>query len=244
MATAAYVRVRSLFAGGMLRGRATVQTPEEIERNVASLWGLSSGATRLRPTEDAKQMIRKAHNLVVIRVPGIGAVFAPSRFVGYANNTLARHFRDLYMNGGITDSAITRALHAQRPRPRADLEATFRAFCLRPEVDVRPDDRERDYWPIWTVGRWWRSTRGPRNGAVSSDAEFGRVVLAYDRISERKTQAEQAMLRKHLLRGATKGRCSLCRREFPLELLVAAHIKPRSQCTRKEQSDSLLSKLN
>ncbi|WP_143338055.1 HNH endonuclease signature motif containing protein [Demequina sp. NBRC 110054] len=47
---------------------------------------------------------------------------------------------------------------------------------------------------------------------------------------------EQGALRKHLLPGST-GVCDLCGRTFSERFLVAAHIKPRSQCTGAERVD-------
>lgn len=47
---------------------------------------------------------------------------------------------------------------------------------------------------------------------------------------------EQAYLRKYILPG-NSGRCALCGRVFPIEFLVAAHIKRRSQCSDVEKRD-------
>ncbi|HEX5393071.1 MAG TPA: HNH endonuclease [Rhodocyclaceae bacterium] len=53
-------------------------------------------------------------------------------------------------------------------------------------------------------------------------------------VSRRK---EQAFLRSYLLRGKGQGECVLCGRTLPRELLVAAHIKARSECSRDERLD-------
>ncbi|MFD7654645.1 hypothetical protein ACFV4N_11775 [Actinosynnema sp. NPDC059797] len=50
---------------------------------------------------------------------------------------------------------------------------------------------------------------------------------------------EQAELRDLLLGGATGAPCALCGRALPAELLVAAHIKPRSECGPEERLDLL-----
>lgn len=47
---------------------------------------------------------------------------------------------------------------------------------------------------------------------------------------------EQAYLRKYILPGST-GTCALCERVFPIEFLVAAHIKRRSACSDVEKQD-------
>ena len=50
---------------------------------------------------------------------------------------------------------------------------------------------------------------------------------------------EQAYLRNLLFEGADIAACSICERKLPTTLLVAAHIKPRSECTAKEKRDAL-----
>lgn len=47
---------------------------------------------------------------------------------------------------------------------------------------------------------------------------------------------EQQMLRNYLMAEDT-ATCTLCGRHFPIEFLVAAHIKPRAQCTDAEKKD-------
>tara|TARA_X000001036_G_C20683908_1_gene806872 strand:- start:2394 stop:3305 length:912 start_codon:yes stop_codon:yes gene_type:complete len=59
-----------------------------------------------------------------------------------------------------------------------------------------------------------------------------------DRSVKSTSRGEQSYLRKYL--GLTKGGsmdCGICGREFPNNLLIAAHIKPRAKCTVDEQND-------
>lgn len=51
----------------------------------------------------------------------------------------------------------------------------------------------------------------------------------------REARAEQAQLRRRLL--ARDSRCAICARALPDELLVAAHVKKRSECTDDEKRD-------
>ena len=52
-----------------------------------------------------------------------------------------------------------------------------------------------------------------------------------------KVRAEQRDLRRHLIAGRVSADCSLCGHELPTTLLIAAHIKPRSQCSEAERRD-------
>ncbi|MBO1109977.1 hypothetical protein J2R62_17665, partial [Plesiomonas shigelloides] len=56
------------------------------------------------------------------------------------------------------------------------------------------------------------------------------VVLDYD--STKKSRKEQAFLREHISGGQHKAKCILCKYEYPLEFLVAAHIKKRAECSK------------
>jgi hypothetical protein len=51
-------------------------------------------------------------------------------------------------------------------------------------------------------------------------------------------RVEQGFLRHQLFGDVEEGSCSLCGRRLPTSLLVAAHIKPRSECSRCERLDS------
>ncbi|MFD1846765.1 hypothetical protein [Arthrobacter flavus] len=52
-----------------------------------------------------------------------------------------------------------------------------------------------------------------------------------------KARAEQQDLRHHLIAGRRSALCSLCSRDLPANLLIAAHIKPRSRCSEAERRD-------
>ena len=50
-------------------------------------------------------------------------------------------------------------------------------------------------------------------------------------------RGEQSELRRRLLRGRIVAPCSICGESLPEDMLVAAHIKKRSQCSRQEKLD-------
>ncbi|MTE14153.1 hypothetical protein [Nocardia aurantiaca] len=79
---------------------------------------------------------------------------------------------------------------------------------------------------------------GYSEGLVSKRAPSSVTVPegATDGIRETTFRREQRAL-KHRLRQLSAGRCALCGRAFPDQLLIAAHIKRRGQCTEDERKD-------
>lgn len=55
--------------------------------------------------------------------------------------------------------------------------------------------------------------------------------------STSKSRKEQSFLRAFLANGHSNLKCVLCNEEYPLEFLVAAHIKKRSECSNAEKLD-------
>ncbi|MFC1509177.1 EVE domain-containing protein [Candidatus Omnitrophota bacterium] len=51
------------------------------------------------------------------------------------------------------------------------------------------------------------------------------------------SREEQSFLRKQLFEHKKTAECGICGREFPVDLLIAAHIKKRAQCTTEERLD-------
>lgn len=66
--------------------------------------------------------------------------------------------------------------------------------------------------------------------APGFDGELDRPAIGTNR-------REQAGLRRWLLAGRTRATCALCGRAFPADMLVAAHVKPRSLCDNDERRD-------
>jgi hypothetical protein len=61
------------------------------------------------------------------------------------------------------------------------------------------------------------------------------VDLDIDSVS--KSRKEQAFLRAHHANGQLNAPCVLCGKEYPLDFLVAAHIKKRADCSNIEKLD-------
>lgn len=75
--------------------------------------------------------------------------------------------------------------------------------------------------------------REPTDEEVADDPHFGEL----DTLVEVKVRAEQAKLRRRLADGRAVAECAVCGDPYPVEFLVAAHIKKRAVCTDAERRD-------
>jgi hypothetical protein len=106
---------------------------------------------------------------------------------------------------------------------------------------------------LWTLDAlWWRivSVRpGSVSGAALPVVTEDEYVSAMDTLAEpvfpgslderreAAVRVEQQFLREALFRGRKVEKCVLCGREFPVDLLRAAHVKRRADCSREEKLD-------
>ncbi|MDG1143332.1 MAG: hypothetical protein P8N92_01620 [Burkholderiales bacterium] len=55
--------------------------------------------------------------------------------------------------------------------------------------------------------------------------------------TQTQSRREQGILRGILFKGMSQAKCALCHRKFPINLMVAAHIKERSKCSTRERKN-------
>jgi hypothetical protein len=79
----------------------------------------------------------------------------------------------------------------------------------------------------WLRGATPREFR--RAAKISGELDFLHTALG---------RVEQAFLRRRLFGDADEACCALCGRTLPIALMIAAHIKPRSECSRMERLDA------
>jgi hypothetical protein len=82
--------------------------------------------------------------------------------------------------------------------------------------------------------------RAPQNGVVTREAyaeALQNLDGELDSAIMRSQRVEQRYLRQYLFGSHPLATCALCGQELPVNLLVAAHIKKRSSCSRAEKLD-------
>lgn len=58
-----------------------------------------------------------------------------------------------------------------------------------------------------------------------------------DKQSKAPRRVEQGLLRKHLFKNSKTAICAICGKEYPIDLMVASHIKKRALCSKAERLD-------
>ena len=127
---------------------------KQILKNVATLESyLKKGNSR--ESEYAKNRIQKGKDFVVVSSPD-GYSFYPSRFIGYANNTMKKHeemrelkkiTRKTTIDGKETTPAIFEVLGKliEKGNEQWDFfEAEYKKFCDK--LGVTPDNNEWKFW--------------------------------------------------------------------------------------------------
>lgn len=89
----------------------------------------------------------------------------------------------------------------------------------------------------------WNGTPLADLNSQTDLAEFDKIqshLDQYESLDKEITalaRREQSFLRDYLFQGRQSDFCAICGEEFPVSLLVAAHIKPRANCTNEERRD-------
>lgn len=124
----------------------TVQTREEIVANFGILTQFVIDRKRVDP--ELKQwvddLLRGGRNYASILWESGHIFFAPSRFVGYANNNLLRHLENELKDGRITSPAVSEIMGV-KPAEDPDMEQLFLEFCN--SLGIVPHQKKRRYWP-------------------------------------------------------------------------------------------------
>lgn len=128
---------RPIFRGDVIMN--FVSTKEDISRNIDQFEHLLQGTEK----EFAHGLIQRGLCFVAYQKDGEFR-FIPSRYVGYRDNTQAKHHANHDKNGRETNPAITKII-GDKPAKDDELESKYRAFIL--ELGIKPHNRPRKYWP-------------------------------------------------------------------------------------------------
>jgi hypothetical protein len=126
------------------RGNLYVNSREDIIINLKTLEQYKN-STNPRIKEFYNALIKNGKCFAVYRTDQ-GSGFAPSKFIGYRNNTMEAHVPDVGKDGKKTNPVIDRILK-YRLKYKATLEAEYKKFC-REYCEREPSKKKRAYWDI------------------------------------------------------------------------------------------------
>jgi hypothetical protein len=116
------------------------------------------------------------------------------------------------------------------PYTRFNRAAGYKANYTIRGFGVLDKDQSERILDALRLGRTSVPSRGDYEEAVKllGDLDEQREALA---------RKEQSFLRKWLFGSQQQGTCGICGRTYPVDLLVAAHIKRRAECSDEEKRD-------
>lgn len=201
-----------------------VTSLNEIENNIRELErGRSSVG---RDFDEYKSLITRGKNFFPY-LSQKGISFAPSRFIGYINNSLKTHTNYPNRDGRVTSKTITQILNIQR-RPSRALEQAFSKFCE--SIGVIPAasfGNIRKYWLTPEINTILDDYVEDEITANPNLTETEKQRLINSRIG-------QGEFRKNLL--ALWGKCCITGCDYK-GILRASHIKPWCDSDNHERLD-------
>lgn len=169
--------------------------------------------------EMAVQLIEKGICFVRYKV-NRRTIFAPSRFIGYKNNTLQRHQHSISKHGSTTNNRIKRILNKRASADRA-MEKEFREFCKNINISVKP------FGSFGIVRKFWNIDNLHTNiyGDVELPEGERKLVTHYRR--ERNPRIRQIAINNFLANNKTLF-CEAC--EFDFEKKYGRHGRGFIEC--------------
>ena len=125
-----------------------VQNLSEIELNVLTLEDYLSSTLANEKTY-AENRTQKGTCFFVYKKNG-QYKFAPSRFIGYKNNTISRHENNELKDGRLTNPTISKILK-HKPEEDAFMEAEYEKYCIQLGIKYQEKGNfgvKRKYWKL------------------------------------------------------------------------------------------------
>jgi hypothetical protein len=211
-----------------------VVSPAEVRR---ATWQFNAGA------KDSKQLaldiVRRTDYWVYDRE---NEMFGPAKFVGFAHMEFESYqqARDGKLTGDSFDghstmNALSRVL-GNNFKPNNDMNRLLLSWgeSLLGKGCFSGIDQKKWAFAQLPVSKGKKTTYEQKYASVERELE---EMEELDQRRESLVRKEQALLRRFLFGNRRQSSCALCCQRFPIELLVASHIKRRSECSRGEKKD-------
>jgi 5-methylcytosine-specific restriction protein A len=177
---------------------------EEIEQNLSLFEKYLCGEVSPESQKFAYGLIKRGACFIAYKTNSEWR-FAPSRYVGYTNNSMKTHNDNQNKDGKETNPAIDSVLDCTLA-PNKDIEAEYLSFCEK--LGINPDNKQRKYWLL-------KITDGDSKQNSNSDDGFpeGKVVERVHKARERNTQLISSA-KADFLANHKKLYCIVCKFDF------------------------------
>lgn len=100
----------------------------ELQENIGTIEKYLNSAD-VQEREYAINLIKKGTCFIAYESDGMTR-FVPSRYIGYAKNSLTNHENNRGRDGRDTNPAISAVLRAKAPLPDAKLDELYKKYCV------------------------------------------------------------------------------------------------------------------
>ena len=218
-----------------------IETYDDLLQNIAELEEARKGGGQIKGAYAG--LIKRGS--VFLPYPTEDRIaFAPSRFIGYAENTVLEHGQVEERNGWHTTTRVREILRSQFGFtiwnvPDAALESEYQSLC--DSLNVVPRRSKKSFWITPEVRDWLEDQAIGPTEARKKIAALEQEILNDTSLPETTREAivqariGQGLFRKRVLK--KYGCCLITAIDEPA-LLVASHIKPWRDC-RKDPRECL-----
>ena len=157
-----------------------IETIDQLENNLETVeYYISEGSDS--EIKEATRLISAGSCFVCYEIEG-DLRFAPSRFIGYKNNTINRHDKSTIKHGTITNGAINKIMD-NKLLPNDELEKAFLKYCHN--LGIEPYNKKRKFWKLKLSKEF--------NSNIDLDIEYpeGKVAERKHKFRERNSKVVQ-----------------------------------------------------
>lgn len=184
-----------------------IQDSTQLKQNIEKIENYLSNGTEQQKTETIKLI--KRGTCFIAYSTGKELRFAPSRFLGYVDNTISKHKNNENKNGGVTNNAISEILEAE-PKQNSRLEKEYFEYCKK--IGIVPSKSgafgaTRKFWSFKLDQDFQEN--------IETEGEFpeGKVIERMHKSRERNSLAVK-MAKENFIKIHKRLYCQVCEFDF------------------------------
>jgi 5-methylcytosine-specific restriction protein A len=183
-----------------------IKSIEEIKQNLSLFEDYLCGSVSVQEQNFAFNLVKRGICFIAYEIVG-ELRFAPSRYVGYTNNSMTNHDQNHDKHGSKTNAAINKVLDDELA-PNEVLEAKYLLFCASLGIEQHNRQNQRQYWRFNIKGVDFKQNSNSDEGFPE-----GKIVERVHKTRERKPEVI-TLAKKNFLENHKKLYCIVCGFDF------------------------------